>query len=81
MPVGNAPLWQQSHRKRGGIDDANLFRFEIVEIISQLIVVQAVVAEVEDGFDRTFGHTVDYPLQVFQLQVGDADMFYNPFVP
>ena len=38
------------------------------------------MAEVENGFDSSFRYTVYYPLQILQLQVGDADMLHDAFI-
>ena len=81
MPVGCPAPGQQSHGERRGVDDADAFAFEIVQVVRQFVVVQCVVAEVEHAFHRAFRHVVDDPLQVFQLQVGDAHVSHDAFFP
>ena len=51
--------------------------FEEVHEVHQLVVVQTVVAEVQDALHRALLRVLDDPLEVLQLQVCDADMTHD----
>ena len=78
--MGHPPLREQAHGQGRSIDDTDAPFFEIIQVIHQLVVVQAMMTEVQDRFYRTGRRVVDYPLQVLQLQVGDAHMAYHTFL-
>ena len=53
---------------------------EEVQEIHQLVVVQAVMAEVEHAFHRSGRDVFHHPFQILQLQVGNADMLDDAFL-
>ena len=79
MPCGHTTLAQKPHGEGRGIDDADAAFFKEVQIIHQLVVAQAMVAEVQHRLYRTFGGVLHHPLQVLQLQVGDSDVSHHTF--
>ena len=80
MPFRHTALRQQSHGKRRCIDDPDSLFLKIVQKVCQLVIVHRVMAEIEHAFHCPLRHAVDDPFQVFELQVGDSDMAYKPFL-
>ena len=80
MPVGRSTHREQSHGEWRCIDDTNTAALEEVEILSQQIVVQTIVAEVENALHRTLLTVLNHPLEVFGLQVGDTHMTNHPLL-
>ena len=78
VPAGYTTLREQSHRQRRGVDDAHALLLEEAHVVGQCVVVQRVVAEVQDAL-----HTLaalHHPFQVLQLQVGDAHVPHDALV-
>ena len=79
MPVGYATLGEQTHRERRCRQHTNATLVEEVHEVYQLIVAQAVVAEVHNTFHHTRLGVLDDPFQILQLQVGNAHMLHDAF--
>ena len=77
MPVGHTSLCEQSHAEWRSVDDAYAVALEEVEEVDEFIVVETEVAEVEHALNGAWLTMLDDPLEVFELEVGDADMAHD----
>ena len=59
IPSQGTPLWKKPHWKQRRIDNTDISWFEIIQVITQLLIVQAVVAEIQYTFYNSRFRVVD----------------------
>ena len=80
MPSWSATTREQSHAEGRGIDESYAVLFEVVEMVGQRLIAQAIVTEVEHRLHHSLGRVVYDPTQVVDLQVRDTHVAHQSLV-